>query len=103
MVYMCFFNLLTPQPFIIHLKLEMLMQFQVNKKIKRYPSRIFIFFFKINENLKIQEFALLSPKGSMYVTVYATLFRFRTISLLLLAGLLSYCIHTSLRGCRCAF
>ena len=33
----------------------------------------------------------------------ASVFRFRTISLKPLAGLLSYCIHTSLRGCRCAF
>ena len=33
----------------------------------------------------------------------ASVFRFRTISLKPLAGLLSYCIQTSLRGCRCAF
>ena len=33
----------------------------------------------------------------------ASVFRFQTISLKPLAGLLSYCIQTSLRGCRCAF
>ena len=32
-----------------------------------------------------------------------SVFRFQTISWKLLAGLFSYCIHTSLRGCRCVF
>ena len=35
--------------------------------------------------------------------VCTSVFRFRTISLKMLAVLLSYCIHTSLRGCWCAF
>ena len=30
-------------------------------------------------------------------------FSFRTISRQAFAGLFSYCMHTSLRGCRCAF
>ena len=35
--------------------------------------------------------------------VCASVFRYRTIYLNPLARLLSYCIHISLRGCRCAF
>ena len=43
--------------------------------------------------------------GDIVITMSgrASVFRFRTISLKPLAGLLLNCIHTSLRGCRCAF
>ena len=43
--------------------------------------------------------------GDIVITMSgrASVFRSQTISLKPLAGLLSYCIHTSLRGCRCAF
>ena len=46
-----------------------------------------------------------SRGGDIVITMSgrASVFRSRTIYLKPLAGLLSYCIHTSLRGCRCAF
>ena len=46
---------------------------------------------------------LSSPCLAVWLYICASVFRFRTISRKPLAELFSYFIHTSLKGCRCAF
>ena len=41
----------------------------------------------------------MSGRAAVWPCVCASVFRFRTLSLKPLVGLLSYCIQTSLRGC----
>ena len=75
--------------------------------IYMYHRKEILSCFQFNHQIRCNH---LSPahevgEGDIDITMSgrASVLRFRTISRKPLAGLLSYCIHTSLRGCRFAF